>query len=1013
VVRRLWVLAPVVLVALLIGYMGMSVQGRIASFRSPVANGLIQSWNDNLFLEPLRDELFRLVADNPSVARQMRKALQPPIEGPSLIAGPEAFTLTFPQFANGQAAGLKIKSSVIVINNGGADASGTIFLYAQSGSPLTVPTNLGTGSQFPFELDAGEVFRIETTGNGGLAIGWVKVLSDIALSGSGTFTVFDGSGGFLSEVGIGDSSPAESFIIFVDTTEGKNSGFAVCNPGSSATANLTVELRQLNGTVTASSQETLPARNQKSEYVTETFNGKIPANFKGVVAVSSDQPVSLVTLKARGVNFTSLPGVPGVADGADAEDLLFARVGDGLFGTLKFQTSFIFLNNSPDPVTGQLTLYTEHGAPLALTIGGKKASTFGVEVPAGGAAELVTSGATNPGVVGWAKVESDLPLAGGAAFTILDNASGDFLSEVGVPASSETPRPEIYVRESADTSTGVAVTNPLDLPLKLRLQLVRGSAHVASEGNSEVDRLADSGLEIYEKTIDLPALSHVGRFIFELFGDVPAVKNKDFEGRLEMEAYTETYGRDIQAAITGITLLARQTKLTSLPMANHAINFGPRIDFRPATLLAGSRPDTCFDLRQLQNEVPMKKAIVTIEGVSLDTGGIQDVDRIGVFSSRILGALLIGNQFANEVQLDGLDFYAPVTFDGELEHDVFIGAVSSLQGGGIRFEIDANSTSNKLNQVSYGASICIAPEILQLSGSAGEVLSVNQEYESYEVNLGQNDTLMSHRRSLVQLEAPKAIRVDSVIPSRITGGDQVIVRGSGFSATAGQNRVTVQGTSRIEAQVVSAKTTELTVQLPKECRSGDLIVEQSGQSSNPYRMEVVFAPVIGVNLGAFSSGSQVPLNLTISQAAGEIGFWKVALRPAVGEWIVSGLSPETKIGDVQYAGTNYDLVVESTASGSFTAKVVKPGSSSVKLILEVTGGPGGDLILRTASSPISPSMVLGDQVTSLTTTVPLFQPGSNSGTSVTFNIEANSLPERINIVDTSRELGSNQTVRSN
>ena len=50
---------------------------------------------------------------------------------------------------------------------------------------------------------------------------------------------------------------------------------------------------------------------QKAEFVTQTFPGRNLKNFKGILRVLSDSvDVSLITLRTRGVNFTSLPAVP-------------------------------------------------------------------------------------------------------------------------------------------------------------------------------------------------------------------------------------------------------------------------------------------------------------------------------------------------------------------------------------------------------------------------------------------------------------------------------------------------------------------------------------------------------------------------------------------------------------------------------------------------------------------------------------------------------------------------------
>jgi hypothetical protein len=48
-------------------------------------------------------------------------------------------------------------------------------------------TNLGRRDRLSFTLGAGEVFRLETDGQGPMQKGWTKVVSDAELSGSGNF----------------------------------------------------------------------------------------------------------------------------------------------------------------------------------------------------------------------------------------------------------------------------------------------------------------------------------------------------------------------------------------------------------------------------------------------------------------------------------------------------------------------------------------------------------------------------------------------------------------------------------------------------------------------------------------------------------------------------------------------------------------------------------------------------------------------------------------------------------
>lgn len=521
------------------------------------------------------DRVTALLQDHPELAKGLiAKPATRPMAG---LGSYEAFKLTFPQFANGAAGGVSIRSSIILINNGGATAQGSIKLR-QEGWVMNVQTNAGSGNTFSFSLTAGQTFRLETDGSGPLAVGWAEVASDVPISGSAKFTTLDSSGHFLSEVGIGDSVRSNKLMIVVDTTNGKDSGFAVCNPSADTPAKLTLDLRKMDGTSVATASKTLGVQYQAAEFVTQTFPGDTAKNFKGLLVISSEGPaVSLVTLRTQGLNYTSLPAIPEVKSSDTAEDLLFARVGDGVFGTLKLQTSVFLLNNSADPVSAKLQLYSEGGDALPFKIGATRAAEFPVTVPPGGGVTLESDGSTIPGAVGWARVTTNKPLGGGAAFTLSMKATGALQAEVGVPASPSTPVPAIYVDEQTDRSTALALTNPVDEPVTVRFRLA-GQA-------------GTSGPQIKaEKQIQLGSRSHMALFVPELFPDVAAVASHDFSGCLEAQAWITEMGEDFSSDLAGLTLLSHGTYLTSAPVAEHNVNFGPRIALRPATLLEGSAP---------------------------------------------------------------------------------------------------------------------------------------------------------------------------------------------------------------------------------------------------------------------------------------------------------------------------------------------------------------------------------------------------------------------------------------
>jgi hypothetical protein len=293
------------------------------------------------------------------------------------------YSLTFPQVVNGTLGSVKYQTDIFLLNNSGATATGNVHLYRQDGVPMSVSTNRGQAAVLAFTLAPGASFRLETDGRGDAVVGWGEVLSDIPLSGSGSFVVYDAGGNFQTEVGIGDSVRARTLMLHVNSTAYESTGFAVCNPSPSGNTSLTFELRGVDGSlITLKPGVELGPRAQKAEFVDQTFPSIRGTNFNGVLLIkSSDQDIAVTTLRFRGSNITSLPSVPLVSDTSKPGELLFSRIADGQFGSLKYTTSFILLNNSIRPASATVDLVNDKGAPLALTIGGSRKAGFIVLIP--------------------------------------------------------------------------------------------------------------------------------------------------------------------------------------------------------------------------------------------------------------------------------------------------------------------------------------------------------------------------------------------------------------------------------------------------------------------------------------------------------------------------------------------------------------------------------------------------------------------------------------------------------
>ncbi len=485
--------------------------------------------------------------------------------------------MIFPQIANGRSDRLQIRSAILILNNGHRAAQGQVRLTSDSGVAWSLGTSLGAGSLFDFTLEPGGLLRIETDGGGDVAKGWAEVVSDWALSGSASYVIDNAAGQFLSEVGIGNSPGATNLLIYAERSGAVDTALAVCNPGDSA-ADLELELRALSGATVATTPLSLEPHAQEAGYLGDLFPGQ--SGFQGVIAVSGSSEVSMVALRTRDVNFTSLPSA--VAAAGDHPVVYFPRIGDGLFGLasasaggtaapsgLRFLTRFLLLNPSAEPVRARLELFDQSGDPWNLSVDGESDGSIALDVPAGGATTVTTGGLSEPGGVGWARLQSDAPLSAQALFEIRSSPDDAFVSELGIPAGAPVYAPIFYARESDLGSVGLALTNPAAEDLTVSLSLFGPDQDAA-----------DAPLATRE--IDLPAYAHVASFVAELFNEVPEVVNRQFEGEVRARAHVTAYGLDVPAEVSTLTLLTRGPRYTTLPAA---------------PLLTAPAPLTSFDNR--------------------------------------------------------------------------------------------------------------------------------------------------------------------------------------------------------------------------------------------------------------------------------------------------------------------------------------------------------------------------------------------------------------------------------
>ena len=192
-------------------------------------------------------------------------------------------------------------------------------------------------------------------------------------------------------------------VMFLDS-KGKLSrdlGVSMVNPNSS-NANVSVTLRGSDGKqLGATKVVNVPSHQQVVTFVTQLFTDQpsVPRDVTGTVAItsagSSNLPVSVIGLRFRGTNFSTLPitnlsgnagPLPTIATGvggAGADLLPQFVTGQG------WATQIVLVNTGTSTITARVDLFNTNGNPLTATMNGQTKSSFtDLTIPAGGVLTL-------------------------------------------------------------------------------------------------------------------------------------------------------------------------------------------------------------------------------------------------------------------------------------------------------------------------------------------------------------------------------------------------------------------------------------------------------------------------------------------------------------------------------------------------------------------------------------------------------------------------------------------------
>ena len=200
-----------------------------------------------------------------------------------------------------------------------------------------------------------------------------------------------------SQAGLLPPDLTTNAMMFVDSNGrlSKNLGVAIVNPNST-NANVSLTLRKDDGTQLATTTVNVPSHQQTSKFVTQLFatQSLVPRDVTGTLVITSvgtSGPVSVIGLRFRGRNFSTLPitnlsgnagPLPSIAPGVGGEGAILLpqfAAGGG------WATELVLANTSTSPMTVRVDLFKSDGTPLSAALNGKTTSSFtNLNIPAGG-----------------------------------------------------------------------------------------------------------------------------------------------------------------------------------------------------------------------------------------------------------------------------------------------------------------------------------------------------------------------------------------------------------------------------------------------------------------------------------------------------------------------------------------------------------------------------------------------------------------------------------------------------
>lgn len=303
-------------------------------------------------------------------------------------------TIIFPHVAMGRTAeGDDFQTSILVTNLSSQSVSAALNLFDDNGMPLFANINDQTNtifavSNFPFNLSPGQ----------NLTSGWARIITSEG-GPIGASLVFQQirAGQVFAQAGVLPTTPAQSFVIFVEKAPGVDTGIAIINQDPLQPRTFNFTLRGENGMAVGTTQPLqLSARGHLAIFASQLIRELATMQtFRGRLEISGAES-SVVTLRFNNQQFTTLAALSGlvlptedIPEVPESEQPTDCGINDGLpNGDQAFQLPIVFTGvistancmGSPQPDLDSFKFPGSAGQTIRISVKTNVATPFAARV---------------------------------------------------------------------------------------------------------------------------------------------------------------------------------------------------------------------------------------------------------------------------------------------------------------------------------------------------------------------------------------------------------------------------------------------------------------------------------------------------------------------------------------------------------------------------------------------------------------------------------------------------------